>query len=56
MVVEREVDDLKLEVEVPVRLVWACLNERLYFLWRLTQMYLEGKMPSGGRRPFGMVM
>ena len=32
MLVEMEVDDLELEVGVVARLVWGCLNERLYFL------------------------
>ena len=32
MVVEIEVDNLELEVGVVVRLVWGCLNGRLYFL------------------------
>ena len=38
MVVEMEVDDLELELEVGVvaRLVWSCVNGRLYFLWRLS--------------------
>ena len=35
VVVEMEVDDLELEVQFVVRLVWSCLNGRLYFLWRL---------------------
>ena len=42
MVGEIEVDDLELEVGVVVRLVWCCLNRRLYFLWRLCRMSLEG--------------
>ena len=32
VLVEMEVDDLELEVGVAARLVWGCLNERLYFL------------------------
>ena len=32
MLVEMEVDDLELKVGVVARLVWGCLNERLYFL------------------------
>ena len=36
VVVEMEVDDLGLEVVAVVRLIWSCLNWRLYFLWRLS--------------------
>ena len=54
MVVEMEVDDL--ELEVGVRLVWDCLNGRLYFLWRLSRMSLERKISNVGGHPFGMVM
>ena len=34
VVVEMEVDDLKLEEGDAVRPVGGCLNGRLYFLWR----------------------
>ena len=56
VVVEREVDDLELEVRVIVRLVWDCLNRRLYCLWRLSRMSLERKISNVGGHPFGMVM
>ena len=36
MVVEMEVDNLDLEVEAAVRVVWSCVNGELYFLWRLS--------------------
>ena len=47
--VEMEVENLELEVEVEavVRLVWNCVNVRLYFLWHLSRMFLEGKMSVG---------
>ena len=32
------------------------MNERLYFLWRFSQMSLEGKLSNVGDCPFGMVM
>ena len=38
VVVEMGVDDLESEVGVVVRLVWGCLNGKLYFLWRLSQI------------------
>ena len=38
VVAEMEVDAL--ELEVGVRLVWDCLDGRLYFLWRLSRMSL----------------
>ena len=50
------VDDLELEVGAVVRLVWGCLNARLYFLWRLSRMSLEGEMPNVGGHPLGLVM
>ena len=56
LVVEMEVDDLELEVRAVVRLIWGCLNLRLYFLWRLSRMCLESKMSKVDGRPFGMVM
>ena len=56
VVVEMEVDDLELEVRFVVRLVWSCLNGRLYFLRRLNRMSLEGKMSNDGGRAFGMIM
>ena len=56
VVMEMEVDDLELEVGVVVRLVWGCLNGRLYFLWRLCRMSLEGKMSNVGACCCGMVM
>ena len=42
MVEEKEVYDVELEIGVVVRLVWYCLNRRLYFLWHLSRMSLEG--------------
>ena len=47
--VEMEVEDLELEMEAEavVRLVWSCVNARLYFLWRLSRIFLEGKMSVG---------
>ena len=36
VVVEMEVDDLELEVGAVVRIVWSCVNGKLYFLWRLS--------------------
>ena len=51
-----EVNDLNLEVADIVRLVWSCLNGELYFLWRLSQMSLKGKMSNVCERSFGMVM
>ena len=30
-----QVNDLELEVKVVVRLVWGCLNRRVYLLWSL---------------------
>ena len=55
-VVVMAVDDLELEVGAVVRIVWKCLNGRLYFLWRLSQRSLEGNMSNVGRHPIGMVM
>ena len=49
-------DDLKLEVGDIVRLVWSCVNRKLYFLWRLSQISLGGKMSNVGGHSFGMVM
>ena len=56
VVLEMGVDDLKLEVGVVVRLVWGCLNGRLYFLWRLSRISLEEKISNFGGHPFGMVI
>ena len=56
VVVEMDVDALELEVGVVARLVWDCLNGGLYFLWRFSQMSLEGKLSNVGECPFGMVM
>ena len=56
LVVEMEEDDLVLEVGAVVRLIWGCLNWRLYFLWSLSRMSLESKMSKVGWHPFGMVM
>ena len=56
LVVEMEKDDLELEVGAVARLIWGCLNWRLYFLRSLSQMSLESKMSKVGGRPFGMVM
>ena len=41
VVVEMEVDDLKLQVGGIVRLLWSCMNWELYFLWLLSRMSLE---------------
>ena len=49
-----EVYDLELEVAFVVRLVRDCLNGRLYFLWCLSRIALEGKALGGCL--FGMVM
>ena len=38
VVMEMEVDDLESEGGVVVRLVWGCLNGKLSFLWRLSQI------------------
>ena len=56
VVVEMDVDALGLEVGVVVRLVWGCLNGRLYFLWRFSQTSLEGNFSNVGESPFCMVM
>ena len=56
VVMEVEVDDLELEVGVVIRLVWGCLNGRLYFFWRLSRMSMEGKKSNVGECPVGMVM
>ena len=56
VILEMGVDDLKLEVGVVVRLVWGCLNGRLYFLWRLSRMSLEEEISNFGGHPFGMVI
>ena len=56
VVVEMEVDDLKLEEGDVFRPVGGCLNGRLYFLWRLSRMSLAGKMSSACGRSFGLVM
>ena len=45
-----------MEEGVLVRPVSGCLNGRLCVLWCLSQMSLEGKMSSAGRRSFGMMM
>ena len=51
-----EVDDLELEGGVIVRLFWGFLSRRLYLLWCLSRMFLEGKMSHITERPFGMVI
>ena len=56
VVVEMEVDDLELEVGAVARLVWGCLNGRLYSLWCMSRKSLKGKMSNNGGRPFGMVI
>ena len=56
LVVEMEVDELVLEVGAVVRLIWGCLNWRLYFLWCLSRMSLENKTSKVVGHPFGMVM
>ena len=55
VVLEMEVDDLKLEVGAFVRLVWSRVNGYLYLLWRLSQKALEGKMSNVGGHPFAVV-
>ena len=50
------VGDLKLEVGAVVRIVWSCVNGELYFLWRLSQKSLEGKMSNVGGHSFGGVV
>ena len=50
------VGDLKLEVGAVVRIVWSCVNRELYFLWRLSQKSLEGKMSNVGGHSFGGVV
>ena len=55
---------VEMEVEAPelvvvkafVKLVWGCLNGRIYFLWRLSLILVECKISSIGRRLFSMVM
>ena len=42
VVVEMEVEELELEIGAVVRLVWGCLNGRMYFLRRVSRMSLEG--------------
>ena len=56
LVVEMEVDDLELEVGAVLRLIWGCLNWRLYYLWGLSRMSLESKMSKVGGDPCGMVI
>ena len=56
VVVEMEVDNLDSEVGAVVRLVWNCLNGRLYFFWCLSQKSLQGEMSNNGECPFGMVI
>ena len=56
VVVEMEVDDLELEVGAVVRLVWNCLNGRLYFLWCLSQKSLEVQMSNNGGCSFAKVI
>ena len=56
VVVEMDVDHLELEIKAVVRLVWSCVNEKLYFLCHLRQMSLEGKVSNVGGCPFGMMM
>ena len=55
-VVEVAVDKFKLVVKAFLRLVWACLNERMCFLWHLSLMLVEGKMSNINRRLSWMVM
>lgn len=56
VVVKMEMEDLELELGTVVRLVWGFLNEKIYFLWHLSCMSLEGKMSNVGGYPFGMVI
>ena len=56
VVVEMVVGDLKLEVEAIVKIVWSCVNGKLYCLWRLRRKSLEGKISNVGGRLFGVVM
>ena len=50
------VEDLQLVLKAVVRLVWDCLRGRMYFLWHLSLMSVEGKMPNVGGNLFGMMM
>ena len=43
-----EVEDLKLVEKAFVRLIWSCLNGRMYFLWPLSVMTVEEKMSNAG--------
>ena len=62
MVVEMEVSDLELEVEDVVRMVWYCVNRKLFFffffffLWRLSRKSLEGNRSKVRGSAFGMAM
>ena len=47
---------LQVEVGAVIRLVWSCVDGRLYFLWRLIRMSLEGKISNNCGGPFGMVI
>ena len=56
VVVVEEVNNLELEVGDAVRIVWCCVNEELYCLWRLSEKSLEGSMSNLGGCPFNMGM
>ena len=53
-----EVSDLELEVEDVVKMVWYCVNGKMFFffLWRLSRKSLEGNRSKVGESAFGMVM
>ena len=60
VVVEMEVSDLELEVEDVVRMVWYCVNRKLFFffvcVWRLSRKSLEGNRSKVSGSAFGMAM
>ena len=56
LVVEVRLEDLELVLKAVVRLIWGCLSEMMYFLWRLSLMSVEGEISNVGGRLFGMVM
>ena len=56
VVVKMEMEDLELELGTVVRLVWGFLNEKIYFLWHLSWMSVEGKMSNVSGHSFGMVI
>ena len=56
MVGEVEVEGLELVVKAVVKLFLGCLNERMYFLWQLSLMPVEGIISNVSGHLFGMLM